>query len=234
MTRPDIGDALAEAARVINAPDSLEDTLDAIVQTARNSLDGIDHVGISVAHRNGSIETLAGTGQIVWELDDIQYRLHEGPCVHAIEREPIVLVENAREEQAWPNYMPQALERGLTAQLALRLHADDETLGGLNLYSTTSDTLDPRTVHTAGLFAVHAALALGKALQLHQLQIALGSRKVIGQAIGLVMERYGLTEDRAFAFLARTSSTTNVKLRDVAAELVHQAEEAATYVADHR
>jgi AmiR/NasT family two-component response regulator len=75
----------------------------------------------------------------------------------------------------------------------------------------------------ADLFATHAAIALGHAEERENLNQALQSRKVIGQAIGILMERYQLTEDRAFSFLVRASSHGNIKLRDVAAELVDEA-----------
>jgi AmiR/NasT family two-component response regulator len=75
-------------------------------------------------------------------------------------------------------------------------------------------------VHAAELFAVHASIALGHAQQEHQLNQALSSRKVIGQAVGILMERYQIDQDRAFHFLMRVSSTSNIKLRDVAHELV--------------
>ena len=51
---------------------------------------------------------------------------------------------------------------------------------------------------------------------------ALSTRKVIGQAIGVIRERYGVGEDRAFQYLVRAASTSNTKLRDVALELVGQ------------
>ena len=46
------------------------------------------------------------------------------------------------------------------------------------------------------------------------------SRTLIGQAVGIVMERYDLNDERAFAFLKRLSSHRNVKLRLVAREIV--------------
>src|SRR5690606_1122688 len=100
--------------------------------------------------------------------------------------------------------------------MGLRLFTEQATLGGLNLYSTQTDTIDPDVQHVAELFATHAALALGRARHVEDLNTALQTRKVIGQAIGIVMERYQLDEDRAFQFLVRVSSHSNVKLRDVA------------------
>lgn len=74
----------------------------------------------------------------------------------------------------------------------------------------------------ASLFATHAAHALGNTMTQDQLTEAMGSRTIIGQAMGIVMERYGLDQDRAFAFLTRLFQTSNVKMREVAGELVSQ------------
>jgi GAF domain-containing protein len=141
---------------------------------------------------------------------------------------PVVVVEHARHDQRWPNYMPKAVAKGLRAQLALRLYTEEETLGGLNLYSTCSDTVDPDARQMAELFASHAAIALGRARHEHQLNEALASRKAIGQAIGIVMERYQIDEDRAFHFLARASQTSNIKLRLIADEVIATTNERIT------
>jgi AmiR/NasT family two-component response regulator len=109
--------------------------------------------------------------------------------------------------------------------MAVRLFAHEETLGGLNFYSTVQDTIDPQAMAAAELFAVHAALALGHARKECQLGEALRSRKTIGMAIGILMERYQMSDERAFQFLIRASQGSNLKLRDVAAELVTQTTE---------
>lgn len=216
-----IADALAEAAREINSTQNLDSTLDAIVETAARSLDGIEHVGISTIFRDGKVETQAGTDQLVWEMDQLQYELGEGPCLQAIREEGVVWVNDLRHDQRWPRYVPVAARRGIKAQLGLRLYADDQILGGLNLYSTSTSTIDPEVEHSAELYAVHAALALGWARKADHLNAALQSRKVIGQGIGIVMERFSLDEDRALQYLIRVSQHSNIKLRDVAQELVN-------------
>jgi GAF domain-containing protein len=225
MTDNTLAHAMADAARAMNAPRSLEETLDGIVRAAALAVPGMDHVGISVAHRKGKIETKAATSQLVWELDQMQYEIDEGPCVYTIEEHPVVVVENLRHEQRWPRYVPRAAQAGIRAQLGVRLFTEEQTLGGLNLYSTTGDTVPPEAVEAVSLFAAHAALALGKARLEADLHSALDTRKLIGQAIGIVMERYGVDEERAFAFLTRASSTSNIKLRDIARELVGTVEE---------
>ena len=214
-------EALLQVAREIHAQHDLASTMEAIVQSARRSL-AVDHVGISIVHRRGGVETVAGTDPLVWELDAIQYELDEGPCLEAFQAEPVTVANRLRHDQRWPRYVPRAVERGVAAQMAVRLYLEDETLGGLNLYSTTADVIDPDVQHLARLFASHAALALGKARQEEDLNAALATRKVIGQALGILMERYQLDEDRAFRFLVRVSQASNVKLRDIAQELVDQ------------
>lgn len=212
--------AIAEAARQMHSQQDLASTLQVIVDTAQRSLPTIDQVGVSVTHRDGRVETLAATDELVWKLDELQYELNEGPCLDAIRLDPIVRVDHARHEQRWPRYIPRALGLGLRAQLGLRLYATDGTLGALNLYSLESEVIDPGAMVMAELLATQAALALGHARQAEHLNTALFTRKVIGQAIGILMGRYELDEDRAFAFLTRISQNSNIKLRDVAARLV--------------
>ncbi len=222
-TLPSLAVALAEAARVIDDSSSVDDTLAAIAGAAAHSVPDIDHVGISIVHDSGEIETRAATGQLVWDLDGLQYELHEGPCVSALRQQSVVWVDDISSDGRWPRYTPAAVAAGLRAQLAVRLYYVDATLGTLNMYATRARVIDPDALEVAELFATHAALALGRARREEQLHEALHTRKVIGQAIGLVMERYGVDEDRAFGFLVRASSTGNVKLRDVAREVVDRA-----------
>jgi GAF domain-containing protein len=221
-----VAEALAHATESINESRTFEDTLDAIVHATRTSLPEFGHVSISLRHRDRTIETKAGTDRLVWELDSVQYDAGEGPCVQAIEEEPVVVVQHLRHDQRWPRYIPAAAAKGVRSQVAVRLFSRGRHMGGLNLYSTDHDEVDANCVETARLFATHAAVVLGHAEQEDQLQEALQSRKVIGQAIGIVMERYRLDADRAFQFLMRASQTSNVKLRDVANEVVTSSIEA--------
>src|SRR3954447_784563 len=218
----DLAAALSQAARGLNDRHDLDSTLQSIVDAAAVSLPGINHAGITIAHRDGRFETRACSDPLVRDLDDLQYQLGEGPCVYAMLAEKVVTVNHLRREQRWPRFVPAAVALGLKSQMGLQLHADDEKLGGLNLYSTETEVIEPEVQHLAELFAAHAALALGFIRRDEELYTALATRKVIGQALGIVMERFGLDGDEAFGYLRRISSTTNVKLRDVAAELVHQ------------
>jgi GAF domain-containing protein len=216
--------SLAEAARTIDAHADLDQTLDAIVRAARSSVPGIEHVGITTIDKRGRVRTRAATDDLVLTLDELQYSLGEGPCMDALRAARVVAVPKLASDGRWPRYVAEATRKTeLKAQLAVQLFLDDEgVLGGLNMYSTDSADLDPDAEGVAELFAAHAAIALGRAQEVGGLQTALASRKIIGQGIGILMERYQISEDRAFAFMTRASSHGNVKLRDLAQELVDQ------------
>ena len=216
----DVAAAMSTVAHDLKSGAGLETVLESLVRGAVHALPDIDHAGISVVHRDGGIENLAATDALVRDLDDLQYTLVEGPCVDAVRESPVVSVQHARHEQRWPRYLREAVSRGLRSQLGLRLYTDDGTIGVLNLYSTSSDTLTDEVRQMAELFSAYATMAMGRAQGEDSLNGAIASRQVIGQATGIVMERYSLTEARAFEYLLRVSSLTNVKLRDLARSMV--------------
>jgi GAF domain-containing protein len=219
----DYAQSIAEAARTLYKPRSLDDTLQTIVEVACNSVPGFDHVGIATVEKKGGIETRAFTGDLVLPLDKVQYGLREGPCSSVLQGTEIVSVSSLGQEPRWPRYVPQARAAGVRSQLAVRLYLDDGALGGINFYSTISDEVSHDARLLAQLFATHAAIALGHAQERESLTEGLQTRKAIGQALGILMERYTMNEDRAFAFLVRASSHRNIKLRAVAQELVEVA-----------
>ncbi len=200
--------------------------LNDIVRAAVASLPGIDHAGVTIIHKTREYTTRASTDPLVLELDALQYRLGEGPCVYAMEAEPVVVVNNVRHEQRWPQYIGKAVARGLQSQLAVRLHSDSQGWVCLNLHSTTHEDIEAGSIGVAEHFAVHAGLALGHLQKAEQLHTAIGSRTVIGTAIGITMERFGLTQADAFAYLVRQASETNRKVRLIASDLVEQAQRA--------
>lgn len=216
---------LAEVSRSMAGGHDLQQTLDAVVAAARVSMPAFQHVGVWLLSRRGEPRTAAATDDVVRTLDALQHELGEGPCQDATRSEHVVVAAHVRHDQRWPRYVPRAVTTvGLRSQLAIRLELGDVgTVGSLNLYSTAADDVAASDVAMAELFATHAALALGGARAVDDLQLALESRRVIGVAVGLVMARYHVDEDAAFAFLARASSHANRKLRDIAVEMVERA-----------
>ena len=94
--RPDVAAAIAAAARTMHQHLAVEDTLLLIADTARSSIPGFDHAGISTIDRHGTIVTRAATGQVVWDLDRIQYGLNQGPCVDALHDQQFVATSAGR------------------------------------------------------------------------------------------------------------------------------------------
>lgn len=224
-TTSDLADSMAEAAQAINAPRSMDERLSAIVEAASNTIPGFDQASISLAYQGGRVHTRTGSSDLVEKLDRNQYEVEEGPCFEAFARLDVVTVPSIPQEHRWPTYTARAREAGVQAQMGVPLGSDGGTVrGALNLYSTTSEGIDPEAVGIGAMFATHVTLALGWARTEEHLNDALATRKAIGQAMGIVMERYRINEEKAFAFLARVSQTSNVKLRDIAQELVTQSD----------
>ena len=134
------------------------------------------------------------------------------------------MLEHVRHGDHYPDFAAGAAPLGLRSSAAIRLFTGDRTVGVLNLYSTSSDTVDPETRTLAELFAVHASFVYGHRHQVTHLQQAIESRELVGNAVGIVMERYGLNRSRAFEYLVRVSATTETKLRLVAEQLVADVE----------
>lgn len=219
----DFAQSVAEAARILHKSRTLDDTLQTIVEVACNSVPGFEHVGIATMQKNAEVETRAFTGDLVVGLDAAQYALHEGPGSAVLQGEESVCVSSMGSEDRWPRYAARARAAGVRSQLAIKLHLNDDVLGGINFYSTVHDEVSPDAQALALLFGTHAAIALGHARERETFTEGLQTRRAIGQAIGILMERYGVDEDRAFAFLVRASSHANIKLRAVAQELVAEA-----------
>ncbi|CUR58833.1 hypothetical protein NOCA1160081 [metagenome] len=111
-----VANQLARASESINDRGTFDETLDAIVHATHASLPEFGHISISVRNGSGRFETSAGTDQLAWELDSVQYDLGEGPCVQAIEAEPVIVVPYLRHDQRWPRYVPAAALRGCAAR----------------------------------------------------------------------------------------------------------------------
>lgn len=218
----DVADAMAEVAASLRAPMDLDETLKLITRSAADTIPGVTEASISITTKEGRIETLAPTGPLVIRADHLQYELHEGPCMDAALEQPIVVVADLAADPRWPDFGPKAAALGFGSQVAFQFRAEPHTRGALNLYAQEVDAIDQDAVHLGGMFASQVAVAMGWAREDETLNEALATRNVIGQAVGIVMERYRLDADRAFAFLVRLSQTGNTKLRVVAAALVDQ------------
>lgn len=202
-------------------PGDLDQTLERITAAAVRVLPDVTMSSISILHADGSLETVAPTDQLLCDIDATQYELREGPCYEAATEEGNVVSTDLAVDERFPRYRETALEAGIRAQVGVRLFDSNASSGALNLYSDRAGAFEDLG-SLADLFREQSAMALAYAAEVHSLREAVQSRQLIGQAVGVVMERYGLNDQRAFAFLARLSSTRNVKLRVIAQEVVSE------------
>jgi hypothetical protein len=204
-------------------PADLDGTLSQITRAAVEVLPDAQYASITVRHADGRLETRAPTDEMLVELDKAQYSLQEGPCYAAATEGLHVISSNLAADARFPQYATIAISAGIRAQAGLRLFDTGKSQAALNLYSTRVGAFEDFE-SLAALFSHHAATAIAYAGQIQNLNEAVQTRTTIGQAVGIVMERYGLSDDRAFAFLARLSMQRNLKLRLVAQELIAESD----------
>lgn len=214
-----VAEAFGHVARLLAGHDSVEATLQQIVDLAVATLDGCEHAGISLVIRR-SITSPAATGDIPRTVDRIQSEVDEGPCLDAIREHEVFRTGDLRSEPRWPKFSQRAFaETGIRSVLALRLFVAEDTLGALNLYSTEPDAFDAADVALGSVFATHAAVAMAAARKEEELEHKASTRDLIGRAKGIVMAEGGVDADEAFDILRRASQRLNVRVVDLAADL---------------
>ena len=215
-------DRLLDAARRMASslqPGDLDRTLRQITTAAVEVLPNVQYSSITVRHADGRLVTSAPTDDLLLRIDAAQYELKEGPCYDAATDAAHVICSNLAADDRFPNYGPVAVGEGIRAQVGVRLFDTRSSQGALNLYSTRVGAFDDIQTLSA-LFAHQSGVAIAYAQHVENLEEAVRTRTTIGQAVGIVMERYSLDDERAFAFLARLSQQRNVKLRLVAEEII--------------
>ncbi len=164
--------------------------------------------------------TLAPTDELVTASDRLQERLSEGPCFDAArtrEGERVFRIPDfTREQPRWPDFAPQAHQLGVGSMMGFLLYTEDEELGALNVYSRKPGAFTEVSELAGWLLASHAAVAFSSARTHSQMERAVATRHMIGEAMGILMGSHHLTEKQAFDTLRRYSQEHNVKLREVA------------------
>ena len=220
---------LIETARRLSktlTPGDLDHTLRRITAAAVEVLPEVDMASITIKHADGSLETVAPTHDVLCEVDAAQYELQEGPCYDAAVNTTHVISPDLAADERFPGYAKTAVAAGIRAQVGLRLFDTQSSQAALNLYSRDVGSFEDMEALSA-LFAHQSAMAIEYAQEIQDLQEAAGTRATIGQAVGIVMERYELSEQRAFAFLTRLAQQHDVKLHLVAKEFVAASEQRA-------
>ncbi|MGE2722295.1 GAF and ANTAR domain-containing protein [Mycolicibacterium celeriflavum] len=223
MTPPrthELAERMAELARASASPRTVEDVIKDVTETARELMPGADTVGVLMIGKGGQFESLAGTSELPHILDEVQMQFGEGPCVEAALNELVLRTDDFRTEDRWPLYAAAAVEHGVLSGLSIKLYTADRTAGALNMFSFKPRAFDPDDEIIGTVLAAHAAAAILASREGEQLKSAISTRDRIGQAKGIIMERYGVDEVRAFDMLKQLSQDSNVRLADVAQRVI--------------
>lgn len=217
---PDMPDeALARLALELSQTATVEQTAQQIVAFGMRTV-GTQFAGITMLRGRGRFETVGPSAPVVVDADQSQYDLREGPCVDASTTSQTIMSADLSLDPRWPRWGLAAVALGFRSILSAELRAGGQRIGALNLYGAKVRQFTDQDVDTARLFAQHAAAALANITLREGLQNALDTRTVIGQAQGILIERFEIDADRAFAILRRYSQDGNVRLYDVCRRLV--------------
>jgi GAF domain-containing protein len=220
---------LLELAAVAYAGETLESVLDKVANVAKRAIPGAQEVSVTLI-RNDVPFTAAYTGPLALEADEMQYERDFGPCVDAGRAGVVLRVDDMRAETRWPGYAAAVTQSGVLSSLSLPLPIQDQYIGAVNVYSSKPHAFPDEHIALGQTIASYAAVAVHNAQTFTQaadmayhLARAMESRAVIEQAKGILMHEQGCDADEAFAILSRVSQRANVKLRDIATEMVERA-----------
>ncbi len=219
----EVAETFATVARALaEHRDDVQAGLEKIVRLAVDNLDACEFAGISLVEKR-KITSPAASNDIPKKVDEIQSETGERPCIDAIKEHEVFQTGDLKNEKRWPQFSTRAhAETGVTSIVSIRLFLEEDTMGALNLYSTAPDAFDDSDVALGTVFAVHASVAMSAARQQESLERKAETRDVIGRAKGILMARSGASDDEAFAMLKAASQRMNVKLRDIAQQIVEQ------------
>lgn len=204
-----------------HSPEDIAVMLQELCDAAVDLVPGAEHGAITVI-ADQRLQTMAAVGKYAAVLDEVQRRHAQGPVWDAARERCLVLVEDLATDIRWPAYQREALSGiSIRCQMALPMLTDGHLLGVCSLYATQPRAFDTAAADCARVFNVHAALAWNTLRRKGQVQAALASRDVIAQAKGLVMERFNIDAEDAFALIKRLSQQSNRPLVEIARRLVH-------------
>lgn len=212
----------ADLARRLMTEESVDATMRVIVDAAVEVIDGCHHASISHI-RGRSLISASSNDAIGHILDGIQTGADEGPCLDAIRTGEVMVADDLAVDERWPVYGPRAVESvGVISSMGQPLHDGRRVVGALNLFSEDRGTFSGHVDDdaAAAILAAHATPALVAALHRENMVAALESRDIIGQAKGMLRARAGIDGQEAFELLVKASQRMQLKLAEVARQLV--------------
>jgi GAF domain-containing protein len=196
-----------------------------LAEHAAVDIPGAQYAGVTVTRNAKQIDTPAATHKWPILLDEIQQLHREGPCLTAAWEEKTIHVADLEADDRFPLYRRDVLEQTpIRSVMAFQMFVAGETMGALNVYAEQPDAFGQESRAIGLIFAAHSSVAWNSVRRDEQFKRALASRDTIGQAKGMIMERYGVDAVQAFELLRKLSQDSNVPLVQVATELVAKAQ----------
>ncbi|MCP3423847.1 GAF and ANTAR domain-containing protein [Nocardioides pinisoli] len=220
MDRYEFNRQLADAARATAEANDSDDTLERAVQTALELVGSADLAGLSV-FTPGGVHTPAATHEDLRHIEQLQHELGEGPCLSALRETDVIRVGDVTTDTRWGRWGPAIGQKfDIRSALAFHLFTDGHQLAAMTLYARKPDSFDHDDVVDGLAVAAQAAVTLAGTTNRDQMNQAMRNRQVIGEATGMLRERFDLTSARAFDVLKRLSSHHNVKVARIAQYVV--------------
>ncbi len=221
----DLSRRMAAVARSLRREHKdLDGTLTAIAESAVMNVPAAEDSSITTVLQGKFVHSAAAAGEIGARCDALQGELGEGPCLESAIEQRTIRIDDMTTDVRWPRFAVEAAALGVRSMICFQLYVEGFNFGSLNLHSARARAFDAEAESIGSLFAAHAAIAFSSAREEQQIRAALTTRDVIGQAKGMLMERYKLGAQAAFAMLATLSQESNVKLADIAHQVVADAE----------
>jgi hypothetical protein len=176
---------------------------------------------VSVVHPRTFADVPAvATTPVALAMAEAQLATNDGAMAEAIRTGLPVIVTSADRATRFPNVHSVSRRLGVDLQLAVPLMTRTRVVGALSLYTLGDGDLDVSMLDLAEALAAQAAALLELARETADLRAAMVTRQWIGQACGILMSRFVLTADEAFVALTRASQNRNIKLRELAHEVI--------------
>jgi GAF domain-containing protein len=202
--------------------DDADTVLGDLTRNAARVVPGAQYAGITLMGRNGTVETVAPTHRYVVYLDDVQRRHLQGPCLSAGTENELVRIDDLSAELRWPDFVKDAVKlTPVRAVLSVPLFTARRHSAALNLYAAETGVFGEDSIELGLLFATQTALVWSLIRRSEQFKSALASRDIIGQAKGIVMERFGLDAVDAFELIKKLSQDSNTPVAEIARRMVH-------------
>ncbi|HEY6743750.1 MAG TPA: GAF and ANTAR domain-containing protein [Lapillicoccus sp.] len=217
--------ALGALSDILYASETFDDVYSAIVTMAVRIVDGCDHASIMQRGRDGRFQTAVSTDDVARTIDKLE-RLHqEGPCLDAIVEDAPQFEDDLTDPSTqWPTLAEQVVRQTPVRSAAgFRIVVGNQKIGALNLFSDRVGGISERSADHAILLAAFASVAvtsLHRKEEARTLAAGLESNREIGKAIGLLMAFHKVSDAEAFDLLRKASQDMNIKLAQVAREVV--------------